>query len=148
MKIAFDTCVAVDIFGKTTNFASAYTALDVALLNKIEVFLPVTSTTDIVYLLHSRGFAQRAEARQAVEKLENLFIVLDVTASDYRLAAQSEMKDYEDALIAYAAKRQGIDLIITRNKKDFVFSPIPALTPEEFIDIYVPEGFNYEEFHA
>ena len=36
------------------------------------------------------------------------------------------MKDYEDALIAHAAHRHGVDLIVTRDKKGFAASLVPA----------------------
>ena len=41
--------------------------------------------------------------------------------------------DYEDDLIACSAKRNDVDVIVTRNKRDFAKSPVPALTPEEFV---------------
>lgn len=96
-------------------------------------------------MLHSRGFSSKGEARLTVAKLTDLFTLVDVTVSDYLLAAQSPMKDFEDALIAYAAQCSGVDVIITRNKKDFELSPIPALTPNEFLDMYKPKNYLYEE---
>lgn len=145
MKVLIDTCVALDIVGKSSFFASSYAAYDVALLRKNDVCLAVSSTTDIAYLLHSRKFSSKAEARSMVGKLAELFTLLDVTASDFSLAAQSPMKDFEDALIAYAALRAGVDVIIARNKKDFGQSPVPALTPDEFLSTYKPANYHYEE---
>lgn len=144
MKILFDTCTVVNIFGKTESFSESFIAYDIALYKKMDVCLSVSSTTDIVYLLHSRGFASKSEARFAAMKLGDLFDILDNTASDFRMAAESNMPDYEDALIAYSAHRQNVDLIITQNKKDFASSPVPALTPAEFIAIYKPTCLNYE----
>lgn len=141
----FDTCVVVDLLGKTQFFKEAFIAYDVALFKKMDVCLSVSSSTDIVYLLHSRGFADREEARRAVTALSGQFDILDNTASDMRLASESKMKDYEDALIAYSALRSGVDFVITRNVKDFVFSPVPALTPGAFIDLYKPSCLGYEE---
>lgn len=48
MKVLFDTCVVVDILGKTNFFKNAYIAYDVALFKKMDVCLSVSSTTDIV----------------------------------------------------------------------------------------------------
>jgi hypothetical protein len=39
------------------------------------------------------------------------------------------MKDFEDAAQAMCAGRIGADLIVTRNVKDFVLSPVQAVTP-------------------
>ncbi len=60
-------------------------------------------------------------------------------------AYQSEMKDYEDALIAYSAQSAGADIIITRNKKDFKDAPLPALSPEEFLRDFKPDNVKYDE---
>ena len=42
-------------------------------------------------------------------------------------------KYFEDALVAMCTKRQGIDLIITRNIKDFRNFDINVFNPEKFI---------------
>lgn len=53
------------------------------------------------------------------------------------------MDDYEDALISHAALRHGVDLIMTRNKKDSAHSPVTALTPGEFVAAYKPDNIEY-----
>jgi predicted nucleic acid-binding protein len=41
--------------------------------------------------------------------------------------------DYEDALQAAAAEAENCDIVITRNTNDFSSSPVPAVTPSEFL---------------
>jgi len=41
--------------------------------------------------------------------------------------------NYEDAVIAIAAKKAKCAYIITRNARDFTKSPVPALAPGEFL---------------
>jgi hypothetical protein len=41
--------------------------------------------------------------------------------------------DYEDALQAQCAKRRRLDHIITRDEQGFKDSPVPPLTPTDFI---------------
>lgn len=48
------------------------------------------------------------------------------------------LTDWEDALQAAAAQTAGASFIVTRNLKDFKFSRIPALEPEEFIRRFHP----------
>lgn len=145
MKVLFDTCVVVDILGKTRFFKDAFTAYDIALFKKMDVCLSASSTADIVYLMASRGFATREEARGAANVLSRQFDIIDNTASDVRLASESAMGDYEDALIAYASARSVVDFIITRNVGDFASSPVPALTPAAFAELYKPTCLEYEE---
>ena len=44
------------------------------------------------------------------------------------------MTDYEDALLAYCARRHRVDYIITRNVKHFAGSPIVATLPGDFLE--------------
>jgi len=41
--------------------------------------------------------------------------------------------DLEDNLQGLCAAEAGADLIVTRNVKDFKNSPVPALTPADFL---------------
>lgn len=145
MKVLFDTCVVIDILGRTKFFKDAFCAYDVALFKRMDVCLSASSTTDIVYVLASRGFMGRNAAREVACRLSDQFDIVDNTAADVRMAAGSGMKDYEDALIAYSSLRSGVDFVITRNAGDFEFSPVPALSPEAFVAMYKPTCLEYEE---
>ena len=145
MKVLFDTCVVVDILARGRFFADSFAAYDVALFKKMDVCLSVSSTTDIVYLLHARASVSKAAAREAARQLVDLFDVIDNTETDIRRASESDMPDYEDALIAYAALRNGVDFIVTRNAKDFAKSPVSVMEPGEFVRLFKPSCLNYEE---
>lgn len=43
------------------------------------------------------------------------------------------MSDFEDALQVAAALAANADFIVTRNLQDFRRSPLPALTPPQFL---------------
>jgi predicted nucleic acid-binding protein len=45
----------------------------------------------------------------------------------------SDFGDLEDAVQYFSAKAKDVDIIITRNKKDFKLSEIKVLTPAEFL---------------
>ena len=49
-------------------------------------------------------------------------------------ALNSNFNDFEDALQNYSAELNGqIDLIVTRNIKDFSNSPLGVMTPENYL---------------
>jgi len=48
-------------------------------------------------------------------------------------ALQLPISDLEDAMQAVAAEACGADCIVTRNTHDFTGSPVPVLTPQEFL---------------
>lgn len=61
--------------------------------------------------------------------------ITKITSKDLKFAFTGVMKDFEDALQAYCAKRYHIDYILTRNVKDFQFSPVKAIEPVDFINL-------------
>ena len=144
MKVCFDTCTVIDILGKTEWFLYAYASYDLALLRGFEPCLSVSSTTDIAYLLHSRGFYTKKDAAELTKQVLDQFTLLDNTGGDCRRACASPMADYEDALIAQAAFQAGAELIVTRNKKDYAESPVSAVTPEEFVNTFKGCDYDYE----
>lgn len=59
-----------------------------------------------------------------------------VTLADEKVvddALSSAFTDYEDALQYYSALSKKVDVIITRNVRDFKHARIPVLTPDEFL---------------
>jgi hypothetical protein len=48
-------------------------------------------------------------------------------------AFQLPISDLEDAMQAVAADACGADCIVTRNTRDFTGSPVPVLTPQEYL---------------
>lgn len=146
MKVCFDTCIIVDFLGRTSECFNAFVALDISFVKKFQPCCSASSTTDIVYLMHSRGFAKsEKEVTKSIENVLSLFTTISNNETDVKAAHSSSMKDYEDALIAHSCKRAGVDLIVTRNKEDFKHSPVPAITPAEFIETFKPDNYVYEE---
>jgi hypothetical protein len=62
--------------------------------------------------------------------------LVDTKAVDIQEAICLNFSDFEDAVIAATALREGVSYIITRNTSDFIGSPVPAITPTEFLIIY------------
>lgn len=144
MKLCFDTSVAIDIIGNTEWFGLSFAAYDVANMRRFDSCLSVSSTTDIVYVLHRRGLLSQQDAHDSLVSVFELFDLLDNNATDCFSAYNSAMGDYEDALIAHTAKRHNVDLIITRDKRGFLKSPVPAMSPEEFLRTFKPDDMQYE----
>jgi predicted nucleic acid-binding protein len=94
-------------------------------------FLAWHSLGNVHYLLarhHDDALARRF--------LDGLLSALDVAPASglaARRALALPMRDFEDALQAVAAEAVGAQVIVTRNTADFRRSPIPAITPVEFL---------------
>lgn len=49
------------------------------------------------------------------------------------MALVSGFDDLEDAMQYYSAISSKVDVVLTRNKKDFVEANVPVMTPDEFL---------------
>ena len=75
------------------------------------------------------------KVREILRKLKILVnvILLDSTILDKSL--NSDFKDFDDAFQYYSGVDSNVDIIITRNLKDFKKSNIPVMTASQFIKI-------------
>jgi hypothetical protein len=63
------------------------------------------------------------------------FIIHPSDKTNFQRARHLPLKDFEDALVASVAEVTGSNYIVTRNLSDFAGSPVPAVTPAEFLEI-------------
>jgi len=133
MKVLIDTNVILDVAAeRDAHIEHSAAFLDLCGI-KIKGFMAASQTTDIFNLL-CRGGMDMPSAKAVISKLADHVKVLDVTAVDVKNALTCEIPDYEDALLAYCAKRQKADYIVTRNQRDFELSPVAAVSPEKFLE--------------
>jgi len=93
--------------------------------------LCATTVTTVDYLAQKQ--LGLAGARAAVAALLGLYDIAAVTRATLSSALDSEMPDFEDAVLAHAAYQAGARFIITRNLRDFAKSPVRAYTPTQFL---------------
>jgi predicted nucleic acid-binding protein len=138
MKVLVDTNVILDVLTKREPHFEASAAFLKLCGRQVTGCIAASQTTDIFYLLRREG-KDAATAKGVIKKLTENIKVLGISASDVQSALASEMTDYEDALLAYQAKRQKIACVVTRNEKDFAASPVPALSPQKFLEQFFSE---------
>jgi len=132
-RVLIDTDVILDFFCDRIPF-SAYAAgvLSLCESNKIKGYVTPVIISNTYYLLRLG-----ANHNKVIDKLKQLLQILDVLSMDKEIclnAMNSEFKDFEDAMQNFAAVKNGkIDLILTRNLKDFRKSTIGVLTPETYL---------------
>ena len=100
--------------------------------NKIKGFVTPVIYSNLYYLLR-----QTARHEKVIENLKQLLSITDVLSMDKEVvtnALNSGFKNFEDSLQNFAAIKNGkIDVIITRNLKDYRKSEIGILSPESYI---------------
>ena len=132
-NVLLDTDVILDFFFDRKPYSEhSATILSLCELNKIKGYITPVILSDIYYLLR-----QTASHDKVIEKLSQLLNITEILSIDRNsilLALNSKFKDFEDALQNYSAElNKEIDIIITRNIKDFKYSKLAVMTPDQFL---------------
>ena len=135
MKLYFDTNIIIDILKhREPFFENSNKVFMLAAEEKIEGIVGTSAITDIYYLIRK----QYADTETAVKFIFDILEIVkpvDTLVDDVFSAAELGFEDFEDAVIAAIARREKADYIITRNSKDYSKSPVPAITPNDFLTL-------------
>lgn len=132
MNVLFDTNVVLDVLLEREGFVDAAAKL-FALVDSGRIRGSVCATTlTTIFYIAAKDFGQR-RARDQVHGLLGLFEVAPVDRDVLDGALDIDFSDYEDAVLHEAARAAGATAIVTRNRRDFANSAIPALDPEEML---------------
>ena len=136
MRILVDTNVFIDIYLKRDPFYNdSKNAIQMAYSKSDRVFFSSSSVTDIYYNM-CRFFHNTEIAFNCIADLVKNVKVATVNERHIKEALISNIKDFEDAVVAVVAKNIEADYILTRNIKDFANSSVKAITPAEFLKLY------------
>ena len=132
-RILIDTNIVIDLLSKRQEFYD-----DAAILfsqaDRKQLQLTISSLTfaNTNYILTKLKSAK--EAREILRKFKVLVEVLSLDDKITELALSDEsFADFEDGLQYYSAIENNVDIIITRNKKDYKNSKLPVLTAKEYL---------------
>lgn len=126
MRILIDTNVLLDVgLARTPHLADSAAVLRWAASGG-DAAVAWHSLSNCAYMLKSAG-------REFIERLLKTVVVAGVGHHDALTALSYPMRDFEDALQAAAAVAWRADVIVTRNVRDYVASPVAAATPTEFL---------------
>jgi len=132
-RLLIDTNIVIDLLSKREKFYDEAADL-FSRADKKELELTISSLTfaNTNYILTKLKSAK--EAREILRKFKVLVELLSLDDKITELAlSDGNFPDFEDGLQYYSAIENQIDVIITRNKKDFKNSKIPVLTAKEFL---------------
>jgi len=133
MKVYFDTNIVIDILLKREPFfGTSFEVLTKVAEGYAEGFIGANAIVDIFYIVNKNLRDNNKTINSIFDVLEILSLA-DTTAQDIFNAKHLNMPDYEDAVIATIAFRENASYIVTRNIADYANSPVPAITPTDFI---------------
>jgi predicted nucleic acid-binding protein len=132
-RILLDTNIILDIaLKREPHFELSSKIFELFDKKHITGYITATTVTDIYYI------ARKEKGNEiALEFISNLIEIIDVIGVDKGIivkALKSNLKDFEDAVQASAAEYYEVEIIVTRNKSDFLNSGLEILTPKELID--------------
>ena len=137
MKALLDTNVIVDVLQKREPWFEAGKQIFLAAArNDFTGCVTAKEIADLHFFSRKQFAGQEntdEKARQIVAKIMSLFEVTDTLAMDCRSAMGIPNRDYEDAIMITSAVREKADYIVTRNPEHFAVSPVPAVSPDQFL---------------
>lgn len=133
-KVFVDTNVVIDYLGNRLPFAdSAEELFSLANEKKIELYVSAGSFDNIYYILRKMHIGH-TELIKSMKSFTKYITVVDLDAKSVMNALDSKMDDFEDALQHECAlKIKNIKAIVTRDRKGFARSIIPAMTVSDYL---------------
>ncbi|MRM82656.1 PIN domain-containing protein [Riemerella anatipestifer] len=130
-RVFVDTNIVLDLLEKRENFyQEAQELFTMGDQNKVKLFISALTIANVHYLLFKH---LKMEARKAISKFKVLVEVLPIDDKIVELSLASDFTDFEDAIQYYTAIEHGMEVIISRNKKDFKNISLPVLTANEYL---------------
>ena len=135
-KVLVDTDVILDFFFDRKPFSEdASQILSWCESGKINGFVTPVMISNIYYILRKLD-----KHEKIIENLKMLTSIVDIATIDKKTvlnALNSEFKDFEDALQNFSAINESdIQVIITRNIKDYKTSSLAVMTPENYLKAF------------
>ena len=133
-KVFADTDIIYDLLGKRDPFYMAAAQLfTLADEGKVQVFISALSLENLHYMISKKRSEE--EAKEILRKFKVLVHVAPLNDKIIDLALNSEFFDFEDALQYYTALQNDIEVLLTRNLKDYRKAQITVLTAQDFINL-------------
>lgn len=133
-RLLLDTNIILDIaLKREPHFEFSSKIFELIDKKRIVGYISATTITDIYYI-----FRKVKGKDTAIEFVSNLIEIIDIVGVDKNIiikALKSNLNDFEDAIQVSAAECNETEVVITRNKSDFLNSGLEILTPKELINI-------------
>ncbi|NCA76796.1 MAG: PIN domain-containing protein [Alphaproteobacteria bacterium] len=133
-KVFVDTDIIYDLLAAREPFySSAAHLFTLADEGKIQIYISALSLANIHYLISKKTSAE--ESKEILRKFKVLVIVAPLTEKVIDLALNSEFYDFEDAIQYFSALQNEIEVLITRNLRDYRKAQITVLTAQDYINM-------------
>ena len=131
-KVFTDSDVILDILCKREPYYEyAAQVFSLADTRQLRLYTTPLVVANVYYILRKAIGIEKA--KEALRKLRLLMHIIAIEEQEIDLALNSPFSDFEDALQYYTAVRHNMDMLLTRNIKDYKEKALIRQTPEQFI---------------
>lgn len=143
MNLLLDTCVVIDYLGRQKPFYEAAEKVVAAgYFGDAKLWVAGQSLNDAFYVL--KKYRSSKDVQSSIGALLELITAVSLVSQDYIQATRLQWDDMEDCLVAICAEKAKADYLITRDIDGFARSSVPAVTPEQWLEIMEAEyGLAY-----
>ena len=134
MKIYLDTNILMNTL-LDRDFGRSRAILEFLFEQNYKLFVNDITIVNIVYL--TRKFYTRETIKIEINKIKQFIHIICANSEIIDEALESDFKDFEDGVQYYSAKSINADLILTDNKKDFIYSDIDVMNSIEFYNKFI-----------
>ena len=130
-----DTNILLDFLIDRKPFADQAALLfQAAADNEVKLYVAAISFNNIYYIV--RQVHSHTKAMGLIKTLAQYVEIVAIDGVILEKAIASDFKDFEDAIQSFAAESvAAIELIVTRNIKDFKKSNLPIFSPESAVEL-------------
>lgn len=134
-RILLDTNIIIDLLAKREPFYNdAARLFSLADKEKLNLYVSALSFANVNNILQK--LLKPEDAKQILRKLKVIVRIADLNEKIISLALNDNtFKDFEDALQYFTAIENNVQVIISRNLKDFEKSKIPVMTAGQFNEL-------------
>ena len=136
ISVFLDTDILVDFLSGRKPFGKeAARLMNLVDQNEINAYASSLSFSNLYYIFRKSGSHNRVIEK--LTELSEIIGILKVDEDSVRSALNSSFNDFEDALQYFCTtKYKRINVLITRNIRDYRYANLPVMSPETFLKVF------------
>lgn len=136
MKLFIDTNIVLDLLQYREPWVNDTIVLfQLAKEKKVEVVVTDLTFVNVVYIA-GKNF-EKKKLYETLLDLKKLVSVVSIGNECIEQALNSDSSDFEDSTQYFAAKREKVDYILTRDNNGFKMSDIPVMNVTDFLNNFL-----------
>ena len=136
IKVFVDTNVILDaLTQRDVNYQSSLSFMRYIIAGEIRGYMCSKQITDLYYIL-KKYTLNDLQRRNLIKTVLKTFELLPLLKGDILATINTNMKDFEDAILDEVAKVNMIPYFVTNNIDDYKDSKSMVLTPDQFLTLF------------